>query len=80
MAITRFANYTMSSIAYQFGYTTEFKIAELEDHAGEPLVVNVIKKEEYKTPFINYDVIKVVPLDENTEDEIENQDDIDEEI
>lgn len=79
-AITRFANYTMSSIAYQFGYTTEFKIAELEDHAGEPLVVNVIKKEEYKTPFINYDVIKVVPLDENTEDEIENQDDIDEEI
>lgn len=76
--LNRFANYTMSSIAYQFGYDSEFKIVELEDHVGEPIIVNIIKKEEYKCRFVNYDVIKVESL---SEDDIEeDEDDIEEEF
>lgn len=76
--LARFVNYTMSSIAYQLGFNEEFTIAQLEDHVGEPLIVNIIKKAEYKSKFLNYDVITTVSLSE--EDEIENLDELDEEF
>ena len=76
--LARFVNFTMSSIAYQLGFNEEFTIAQLEDHVGEPLIVNIIKKAEYKSKFLNYDVITTVSLSE--EDEIENLDELDEEF
>lgn len=81
--LEQFKNYTASGIAYQFGYELKVALKEFENHIGQPLVINIIKLEQYKTPFINYDVIKVTELTPDNpelEDEIENQieDDIEE--